>query len=377
MLAPSDQQLLRQFSVPHAEDDLLLGLRGIHNLGQTCFLSVILQVLVHNPLLRNFFLADLHNQQRCPHRRNVAELKDGGGSQGGKASICLACDVDDLFAAFYSGDHTPFGPQRFLVSMWTHAEHLAGYAQQDAHELYMSLLDGLHHYTRDAGNATSPSGLCSCVVHTVFGGQLRSDVQCSTCSTVSTAVDPMFDISVDLSNAAVGSTLVDCLRRFTQTEKLWKVDQFHCRQCNLYSEATKQLSLHTLPLVLSLHFKRFERTNAKQSSKVDTFIHFPLTALDLAPYLHASLPTPLSPSIKGQGQEADALALAKRAQSPCLYDLLSVVVHKGNLENGHYLCYFRHGSQWYKNDDKVITKAQEQEVSSCQAYILFYLRTGV
>ena len=129
------------------------------------FLSVILQVLVHNPLLRNYFLSDLHNQQRCTHRRVVAELKDGGGGgSGGKASICLGCDVDDLFAAFYSGDHSPFGPQRFLVSMWAHAEHLSGYAQQDAHELYMSLLDGLHHYTRstsDNSNAPSPSGLCA------------------------------------------------------------------------------------------------------------------------------------------------------------------------------------------------------------------------
>ena len=186
----------------------------------------------------------------------------------------------------------------------------------------------------------------------------------------------MFDISVDLSTAAVGSTLIDCLRRFTQTEKLWKHDQFHCRQCQMYSEATKQLSLHTLPLVISLHLKRFERTNAKQtSSKIDTFIHFPLTALDLAPYLHVSLPTPLSPSTKGQ--QADAMAAAKRGQTACLYDLLSVVVHKGNLENGHYLCYFKHGSQWYRNDDKVISKATEAEVSQCHAYLLFYIRSAL
>ena len=335
---------------------------------------MILQVLVHNPLLRNYFLSDLHSQQRCPHRRNVAELKDGGGANGGKAAICLACDVDDLFAAFYSGDRSPFSPQRILISMWAHAEHLAGYAQQDAHELYMSLLDGLHHYTRsppDPSNPPAPNSLCTCVVHTIFGGQLRSDVQCGQCQTVSTAIDPMFDISVDLSTAAAGSTLVECLRRFTQTENLWKHDQFHCRRCQQYSEATKQLSFHALPLVLSLHFKRFERTNAKQSTKIDTYIAFPLTALDLAPYLHQSLPTPLSPSIKGQ--QADAMAQAKRAQNPCLYDLQSVVVHKGNLENGHYICYFRHGQQWYKNDDKIIVKASEEEVSACNAYILYYV----
>ena len=375
-----------------------------------CFVSVILQVLVHNPLLRNYFLSDLHNQQHCRHRRSVAELKDGGGAGGAaaKASICLACDVDDVFAAFYSGDHSPFGPQRILLSMWTHAEHLAGYAQQDAHELYMSLLDGLHHYTRSAEqlqqqqqqSASGAPPLCSCVVHTIYGGQLRSDVQCSTCQTVSTAIDPMFDISVDLSTlshslpAAASSSssptpvasLVDCLRRFTTAEKLWKHDQLLCRRCGQYSEATKQLSLHSLPLLLSVHFKRFERSsNAKQSSKLDSFISFPLSGLDLAPYLHTSLPTPLSPSIKSaqqqSGHDAAAGGLAtgaaagrgRGAGGSCLYELLSVVVHKGSLETGHYLCYFRHAQQWYRNDDKSIVKVSEQEVSQCNAYLLFYI----
>lgn len=384
-LAPFDQQLLRTYAVPHQSSDTILGLRGIHNLGNTCYMSVVLQHFIHNPLLRNFFLSDMHNKARCTNRT--------AQSTTGRSDVCLACDMDELFAAFYSGDHTPYGPQSILTSVWRHADRLSGYKQQDAHELYMSMLDGLHQYTEQGAGArtvgqTAPGGvpvMCPCIIHTVYGGLLRSDVQCGTCQTVSTTHEPMFDISLDLSfvarslpstpTAGVAPTttsLVDCLRRFTTAEKLWQHDQFLCRTCNAYSEATKQLSLHSLPMLLCIHFKRFEQNlSAKQSSKIDTLISFPLTALDLTPYLHSALPTPLSPSIKSQ-QSAAAVADERRRAG--VYDLLSVVVHKGSLETGHYLCYLKCGGQWYRNDDKLVVKVSDAEVSSCQAYLLFYIR---
>ncbi len=37
-----------------------LGLRGLANLGNSCFVSCILQVTLHNPLLRNYYMAGLH-----------------------------------------------------------------------------------------------------------------------------------------------------------------------------------------------------------------------------------------------------------------------------------------------------------------------------
>ena len=39
--------------------------RGIWNLGQTCYLSVILQAMVHNPLMRNYFLSSRHDTAEC------------------------------------------------------------------------------------------------------------------------------------------------------------------------------------------------------------------------------------------------------------------------------------------------------------------------
>jgi len=56
-----------------------IGRRGLLNLGQTCFLNVVLQSFIHNPLLRNYFLGDRHNSRLCKH------------------TDCTCCEMDNLF----------------------------------------------------------------------------------------------------------------------------------------------------------------------------------------------------------------------------------------------------------------------------------------
>jgi hypothetical protein len=46
---------------------------------------------------------------------------------------------------------------------------------------------------------------CSCIIHRTFGGKLRSDVVCTACSTVSTAMDPCFDVSLDIVQKCQGA----------------------------------------------------------------------------------------------------------------------------------------------------------------------------
>ena len=59
------------------------GLRGLKNVGSTCFMNVILQTFVHNPPLRAHFLSDRHNHQLC----NI--------------KYCMACQMDILFSEVF------------------------------------------------------------------------------------------------------------------------------------------------------------------------------------------------------------------------------------------------------------------------------------
>lgn len=170
--------LLRDESRPRKllriSENSFIGLRGLINLGNTCFMNCIVQALTHTPLLRDYFLSDRHH----------CLFPDQGK--------CLVCEMSHLFQEFYSGKSSPHVPFKLLHLVWTHARHLAGYEQQDAHEFLIETLNVLHRHCQGLSDARTqpPNGQsagtskCHCIIDQIFTGGLQSDVICQFCKYV-------------------------------------------------------------------------------------------------------------------------------------------------------------------------------------------------
>ena len=137
--------------------------------------------------------------------------------------------------------------------------------------------------------------------------------------------------------------------------------------------------------MVPIHLKRFRHergTGAKDgggSSKVETRVRVPLK-LDLAPY--ATSPSSLTktkPSTNGtttspeKPTKSDPDPSEGEAEGPDpTYHLSSVIVHKGKLDNGHYISYSRQGEEWFRFDDSMVVAVEEREVLGAEAYMVFY-----
>ncbi|EKM58343.1 uncharacterized protein PHACADRAFT_140190 [Phanerochaete carnosa HHB-10118-sp] len=330
------------------------GRRGLLNLGQTCFLNAILQSFLANPLLRNFFLSDKHNEKLC-------STKD-----------CTSCEMDRLFTEVYSGKGGPLGPISFLATTWKASPtELSGYAQQDAHEFFISALNQIH-----ATSKGKTAASCICIVHTTFDGLLQSDVRCERCGNVTSTTDPMFDISLEIeakgSAIAQDITLASCLRQYTLPEKL-ALNDYTCGKCSKASHvrASKRLSIRKLPPVLSFQFKRFEHPTADKSTarKIESPVRFP-ASLNMAEFTtHA-----MKSSAPGSKAKSTPDISNPGPDSLYEYDLFSVVCHEGSIDNGHYTCYTRHQDEWYRYDDDKVTHSTLGACLNSQVYMCFYVK---
>lgn len=222
-------------------------------MGQTCFMSVIVQSLIHNPVVKAYYLSEGHKSEDC------------------EKDACISCALEEMLSEFHSVEKVEgYGAVNLLMGSWMSAHALAGYQQQDAHEYMQFLMHALHTENGGAENSAQSELDCSCIIHNTFYGKLQSRVTCDKCKNTTTAIDPVMDLSLDIrsqvkkrkldrpngdaANHPPDLELKDCLERFTGKEKLGS-GSYNCQNCGSEQSAVKQLSIKRLPPALPIHLK--------------------------------------------------------------------------------------------------------------------------
>lgn len=174
---------------------------GLSNCGNTCFANSLLQCLLATPALAAVLLTQRHSKGGCT----------------AKGGWCLVCELERLAAAAYTAK--PGGvvsPKPLLQHVRKIARQMTFGRQEDAHELFVQLLDGIERAELEAAD-----GPCRFTVHDRATGVvgrtwatwLRASVECGVHGHASSTYDPQVALPLDVSAAT--PTVEDALRAFT------------------------------------------------------------------------------------------------------------------------------------------------------------------
>lgn len=158
-----------------------------------------------------------------------------------------------------------------------------------------------------------------------------------------------------------------CLRHFTSPEML--ADPVDCPNCGRKTRTKKQHVVSKLPKVLCLHLKRFD---AAQNKKIEDFVSFPCTGLNMGLFLPHWCEVSRVPSAMED-------IVDKESMPQIVYDLFATVNHFGNLQSGHYVTNMKVKKTWYHCNDSHVGYAgvgdgEAEVLRSGGAYLLFYVR---
>ncbi|KAM8769709.1 ubiquitin carboxyl-terminal hydrolase 2a isoform 1-T2 [Acanthopagrus schlegelii] len=331
------------------------GLVGLKNLGNTCFMNSILQCLSNTHSLRDYCL---HNS----HRRDL--------NNNSRTNTALMEEFAKLIQTMWTlSSSEAVSPSEFKTQIQRYAPRFVGYNQQDAQEFLRFLLDGLHNEVNRV--TVRPRGTVEDFDHLpdeekgkkmwskyleredskivdLFVGQLKSSLTCSHCGFCSTVFDPFWDLSLPIAKKGYGEvSLIDCVRLFTKEDVLDGDEKPTCYRCKARRRCTKKFTIQKFPKILVLHLKRF--SEARRTSKLSTFVNFPMKDLDLREF-------------------------ASENSINAVYNLYAVSNHSGTTMGGHYTAYCRNpnSGEWYTFNDSRVTPMSSSQVRSSDAYVLFY-----
>jgi len=341
---------------------------GLSNLGNTCFLNVVIQALRLSQPLCNIFLTHNIEARKGSNKTILLEAFQTLIRDFWKHSLPLGAKPNLNPRGFHGA---------FLRTIHDSGDDWHRYGQQsDAAETIQYILSGLHDAMyktvtmKVIGSASDQEEMAyikaidswdkffrkeySPIIDN-YNGQTQTEVICEACKAVSTRYEPWLMLKVPLpggdmpNRTKLEATLTDCLNLGFADESL---DDYQCDACKTKGRATIRNRISRLPDIIILTFKRFTNTMQKVAGKVA----WDVNGFDFRPWM----------AFKGD-------PFNKMYTLP-IYETTALIEQQGSFRGGHYRMYAKQEEQWYEYDDNAIQNVPGETATQCDTYIAFLTR---
>ncbi|KAM6079301.1 ubiquitin carboxyl-terminal hydrolase 40 isoform 1-T1 [Theristicus caerulescens] len=283
-------------SEPPAPRDFT-NLSGIKNQGGTCYLNSLLQTLLFTPEFREALFS------LGPEELGIL---DDSSKPDAKVRI-IPLQLQRLFAQLLLLDQQAASTTDLTDSFgWNSNEEMR---QHDVQELNRILFSALE--TSLVG--TSGHDL----INRLYHGIVVNQIVCKECKNISERQEDFLDLTVAVKGVA---GLEEALwNMYVEEEYFENENLYRCGACDKLVEASKSAKLRKLPPFLTISLLRFNFDFEKCERYKETSCYtFPIQ-INLRPFCEQT--------------EMD--------DSEYMYELFSVIIHKGGCYGGHYHVYIR------------------------------------
>ncbi|CDW84271.1 ubiquitin carboxyl-terminal hydrolase 40 [Stylonychia lemnae] len=216
-------------------------------------------------------------------------------------------NIQKLFVLLQEEDSRAITTQELTKAFgWDNNEELQ---QQDVQELNRVLFDIVERSLKDTAYEA--------LIDQLYRGNLSHLIICQKCNTPRVREEKFLDLLVQVKNC---KDICESLQKFFAFDKLDGDNQLFCDHCNEKTDTLKGQRITKLPPILTICLARFDIDYTKwERIKVNDRFEYPLE-IDLKDFV-----------------EPDALPL----QADTVYELKSIIIHRGGAYGGHYYAYIQ------------------------------------
>lgn len=209
-----------------ASRSLVLRQKGLRNLGQTCYLNVIVQILSCSKFIRQHVLSITLINADTDIKTTFQLFQD------------LIKDIQDPY-----DNRTTLTPSGFVGNITSKINGFKLHQQQCSLEFFDGLLllleKDLRQYRTE--NANNEVINCDNLIDDIFGGRTLCTTSCPKCSYVSAPpLDPFNSIQLGLEDV---NSVNDALKKHCGIEELDDSQKWKCGYCNKIQRGLKKLQV--------------------------------------------------------------------------------------------------------------------------------------